>query len=102
MSHKGSLIVVPSGMYAWTHRDGHALGPEDFSRVWQEAADIEFLLLGTGQAQVWPSAALSKAFAKAGLGLDVMQTGAAVRTYNVLLAEKRAVAAAFVAVESHR
>ncbi len=89
-------------MYAWSHGGAEELAPDDFLQVWQEAEGIEFLLLGTGQAQVWPSAELNKAFTEAGLGLDVMQTGAAVRTYNVLLAEKRAVAAAFIAVDRLR
>ena len=57
------------------------------------------LLLGTGAAQVFPDAAITRAFADARIGLEPMSTGAAARTYNILLAEKRAVAAALIAVE---
>ena len=56
------------------------------------------VLLGTGASQVWPSPEIYAAFAKAGIGLEPMSTGAAARTYNILIAEKRPIAAALVAV----
>ena len=70
-----------------------ALGP-----VLAEAADIGFLLLGTGSAHIFPDRAMRRTFAEAGVGLEAMSTGAAARTFNVLLAEGREVAAALVAV----
>ena len=96
MSHKGSLLCLPSGIHAWDAKDpftAEALAP-----VLAEARAIAFLLLGTGAAQVFPSPALRATFATAGVGLEPMSTGAACRTYNVMLAEGRAVAAALVAV----
>jgi uncharacterized protein len=60
---------------------------------------VTFLLLGTGRLQVWPNADIKRAFAQANMALEPMDTGAAARTYNVLLAEKRPVAAALIAVE---
>lgn len=97
--HKGSLLVVPSGMYAWPPAIIGYVRPKAFMRVFDEAAQIDFLLFGTGEVRVSPAKTLIKAFAKAGIGLEVMDTGAACRTYNVLLAEQRAVAAALIAVD---
>lgn len=57
------------------------------------------LLLGTGAKLVFMSAGVTQAFADAGIGLEVMSTGAAARTYNIMLAEKRSVAAALIAVD---
>jgi uncharacterized protein len=99
MSHRGSLLCLPSGMWAWSVRsadeiDAAALGP-----VIAEGDAIEFLLLGTGTELVSPALAVRNALAAAGVRLEVMSTGAAARTYNVLLAEERAIAAALVAVE---
>jgi uncharacterized protein len=68
--------------------------------VFAECAGIEFVLLGTGTAQRWPGRPVRQAFADHDLVLECMDTGAAVRTYNVLLAEARTVAAALIAVDS--
>ncbi len=102
MSHQGSLLILPSGMYSWSPRDAGALSQGDFQAVWSEAADIGFLLLGTGDEQIWPNRDIEREFVHKGVALEVMQTGAAVRTYNVLIAEQRPVAAALIAVDSHR
>lgn len=98
MSHRGSILCLPSGIHGWDATDGSALSPADFKAVLAEAAEIGFLLLGTGRTQVFPGPALREAFATAGIGLEPMSTGAAARTYNVMLAEGRPVAAALIAV----
>jgi uncharacterized protein len=54
----------------------------------------ELVLLGTGPAQRFPSSAIRAVFATAGLGLEVMDLGAACRTFNILVQEERRVAAA--------
>lgn len=97
--HKGSLLILPSGMYAWAPGSFEEAVPKAFTRVFKEAGEIDFLLFGTGLVRCNPSSKLLKAFSDAGLGLEVMDTGAACRTYNVLLAEERAVAAALLAVD---
>ena len=99
MSHRGSLLCLPSGIYGWQPADPSALTEADFEKVLAEAADIEILLVGTGKDIRRLPAALRDALKGAGIAADAMSTGAAVRTYNVLLAEDRAVAAAFVAVD---
>jgi uncharacterized protein len=97
MSHRGSILCLPSGTYAWQHAvpvDVPSLAP-----ALAEADRMRVLLLGTGARHELPGAELRRAFAEAGLALESMNTGAACRTYNVLLAEGRQVGAALVAVE---
>lgn len=98
MSHRGSILCLPSGIYGWEPADPAALGAADFRRVLEEAAGIEILLVGTGPDIRRLPTPLRDAFRQAGIFADPMSTGAAARTYNVLLAEDRAVAAALVAV----
>ena len=99
MSHRGALIFCASGVYAATTTSPDAIALEALARLQAEPEFQTVLLLGTGSQQVFPSPATRKAFADAGIGLEAMDTGAAARTYNVLLAEKRPVAAALIAVE---
>jgi uncharacterized protein len=100
MSHQGSLLVLPSGMYRWDVSDLALLRPENFDSVFAESGDIDFLLLGTGATMNRPSKLIIEIFAKQNLPIDFMSTGSAVRTYGILLAEKRKVAAAFIAVQN--
>jgi len=102
MSHRGSILALPSGIEAWAVASATDLSPESFSRLVQEAADIEVLLIGTGDQMLPLPKAARIALESAGLFPDLMSTGAAVRTFNVLLSEERAVAAALVAVGSPR
>lgn len=99
MSHRGSIICLPSGIYAWDIAGPDALTLDSLDRVFAEKDRLRFLLLGTGRSQVFPALKIREAFAAAGLGLDPMDTGAACRTYNILLAEHRQVAAALIAVD---
>lgn len=99
MSHRGSILCLPSGIHGWEPEDPARLRHEDFERVFQQADSIEILLVGTGQELKPLPPALRKALRQSGISADPMSTGAAVRTYNVLLAEDRAVAAALVAVD---
>ncbi|GAB4237294.1 MAG: Mth938-like domain-containing protein [Methyloligellaceae bacterium] len=99
MSHRGSLLMLPWGIFAWDISSAAALNPDAFARVLTRASEIDFLLLGTGERQVMPPAQIWQAFEKADVGLEVMDTGAACRTYNVILGEGRAAGAALIAVE---
>ncbi|MDJ1157122.1 MTH938/NDUFAF3 family protein [Chelatococcus sp. SYSU_G07232] len=98
MSHRGSMLALPSGMKAWAATDGRALTRADLADVLAEAAMIELLLVGTGEDLVPLSEPLRWSLREAGIAFEVMPTGAAARTYNVLLAEGRRVAAALIAV----
>ncbi len=97
MSHRGSLLCLPSGIYGWNVAD--PLDAAAFEPLFEEAADIDILLIGTGFDIVPIDDALWARLRAAAISADAMSTGAAVRTYNVLVAEERAVAAALIAVE---
>lgn len=99
MSHRGSILCLPSGIYGWPLEEGMPIDAAALERVFADAADIEVLLVGTGKSLRPLGKELRQALRDAGISADPMSTGAAVRTYNVLLAEQRAVAAALIAVE---
>lgn len=98
IEHRGSVLILPAGVYPWAITDAAALSTDALASVLEQGAPLGFLILGTGATQLFPGAALRNAFAAAGLGLDAMDTGAACRTYNVLLAEERVFAAALIAM----
>jgi uncharacterized protein len=96
MSHRGSILCLPSGIRAWEPAD-----PVDAASLAPalDAKDaISLFILGTGTSPRLPAPEVRDAFAQAGIALEAMDTGAACRTYNVLLAEGRPVGAALVAV----
>ena len=99
MSHRGSILCLPSGVYAWPAANPAELTLAAFQPVLAEANELQILLLGTGPTQIFPPRALQRALEAAGFGVEPMATGAAARTYNVLLAEGRRVGAALLAVE---
>jgi uncharacterized protein len=102
MSHRGSILALPGGIEAWPVDAADMLTPDLLASILRERDSIEILLFGTGPSfQPLPDAA-AEVLAETGLAPDLMNTGAAVRTYNVLLAEGRAVAAALIAVEAPR
>jgi uncharacterized protein len=102
MSHRGSILALPSGIEAWPVGSVAEITPESLARLIAEAGAIEILLVGTGDAMVPLARETRVTLEQAGLAPEPMATGAAVRTFNVLLSESRAVAAALVAVESAR
>ncbi|MDE2384966.1 MAG: Mth938-like domain-containing protein [Alphaproteobacteria bacterium] len=89
-SHRGHLLVLPSGMRAW---DG-----ADLSAVRAESEEIDFLLIGTGTKFQRMSDGMAAQLRSLGVSGDAMTTSAAVATYNLMLGDKRRVAAAFLAV----
>ena len=99
MSHRGSILCLPSGVYGWEPSDPKSLNAADFGRVLAEAGTVRILLVGTGTELRPIPSALRAALREAGIVADPMATGAAARTYNVLLAEDRPVAAALIAVD---
>lgn len=99
MSHRGSLLCLPSGIHGWSAEQGVPLTIADFDKVLEQASEIGFLLLGTGDTMRVIPADLKAALKAAGISVDPMSTGAAVRTYNIMLSEDRAVAAALIAVD---
>jgi uncharacterized protein len=98
MSHRGSILCLPSGIHGWDKDEGTPLTLADLQRVLEEAGDIEVLLVGTGKDIRPLPVEIKAALRERKISSDPMSTGAAVRTFNVMLAESRAVAAALIAV----
>jgi uncharacterized protein len=98
MSHRGSILCLPSGIHGWDKDEGTPLTLTDLQRVLEEAGDIEVLLVGTGKDIRPLPVEIKAALRERKISSDPMSTGAAVRTFNVMLAESRAVAAALIAV----
>lgn len=98
MSHKGSLMCLPSGIYGWNVSAIKDFNENAFKQIIDESEEIEILLLGTGSDLMPINPSLREIFKAASIQADSMSTGAAVRTFNVLLAEERAVAVALLAV----
>lgn len=100
MSHKGSIIVSATGIYAWAASTPGEITPGTLGPVLDApAGSIELLLFGTGIQLVPVPETLRSRLKKVGIRCDPMTTGAAAHTYNVLIAERRLVAAALLAVE---
>ena len=98
MSHRGSLLIVPSGIYAWPVNTPAELSESALARVFAEAGEIDLLMIGSGRDPVALPAALRERCKAAGISVDIQPTGGAASTYNVLLDEGRRVAAALIAV----
>ncbi len=99
LSHRGSLLALPSGMWAWEATGVADLTAENLARVFAEAAAIDILLVGTGPDLRPLPEALRWRLRDVAIQADTMATGAAIRTWNVLLGERRRVAAALLAVD---
>ena len=98
MSHRGSLMCLPDGIWAWPVQSAGAIDENTLRFAFDRAAMLDLFLIGTG-AEMWVMPEpLRRLCRDAGLRAETMQTGAAVRTYNVLLAEGRRVGAALIAV----
>lgn len=92
--HETSLIVLPDEVVnGWVDRF-EALSARDFDIVLMRAPEI--VLLGSGSRLRFPPPALYAGLLKARIGVEVMDTAAACRTYNILAAEGRRVAAALI------
>ena len=101
MSHRGSLLVLADGMHAWpvsAPLDAAAFSAPLLS-VLERLEAPQVLLLGTGLKQIFPEPSVRALFGARGIGLEAMDTGAAARTYNILLAEHRPAMAVLVAVD---
>ncbi|MGE0339323.1 MAG: Mth938-like domain-containing protein [Xanthobacteraceae bacterium] len=98
MSHRGSLLIVPSGIYAWSIDSAVDLSESALARVFAEAEEIDLLMIGSGRDPVALPGALRQRCKAAGISVDIQPTGGAASTYNVLLDEGRRVAAALIAV----
>ena len=93
MSHRGSLLCLPDGIWGWAVTSPDDLSEEALAPIFAQAADLDIVLLGTGRETWVMPDTLRQRFRALHLIADTMTTGAAVRTYNVVLAERRRIAA---------
>ena len=92
--HEANLIVLPGLLLPWNVQSFDALKEEDFLVLLE--LNLEILLLGTGPRQRFPHPRLTRALATKRVGVEAMDLQAACRTYNILMAEERRVAAALL------
>ena len=98
MSHRGSILALPSGIRAWDVVDPSRIDIASLAALFDEPEGaVEHLLVGTGPGFVPLAPGLRKALRARGIAGEPMATGAAARTYNILLAERRRIAAALIA-----
>lgn len=102
MSHRGSILALPTGMHAWAVNAPAGITLETLAPVLALADQIDVLLIGLGDDIAAIDPAIRAAFRERSVIVEAVATGGAVRTYNVLFNEQRAVAAALIAVERAR
>lgn len=98
ISHRGSLLCFPDGIWAWEIEDAKELTEAELTAAFDRAENLDFFIIGAGRDPWVLPAALRERFHAVSLSVDSMATGAAVRTYNILLAENRRVGAGLIAV----
>ena len=98
MSHRGSLLCLPDGIWAWDVDAPSAVTQKALAAVLDRAADLDFFILGTGSAPWALPDELRRHFRNAHISVETMTTGPALRTYNVMLMESRRVGAGLIAV----
>jgi uncharacterized protein len=102
MSHRGSLLCLPSGMHAWDVKAPADITMANLEPVFAVADQIDVLLVGLGTDVAGFDKSIRQALRERNIIVETIATGGAVRTYNILLGESRAVGAALIAVESPR
>jgi uncharacterized protein len=85
------IVTAEQLILDWAARDVATLSVAELAPIFELQPDV--VLLGTGAKQTFPAGAVRQAFAARNVGLEVMDLGAACRTYNILVQEERRVAA---------
>lgn len=99
MSHRGSMLCLPTGMHAWSATNVEGITRQSLQPVFDAAEELDVLLIGMGEDIAALSPDLRQQLREQKIIVEATATGGAVRTYNILLAERRAVGAALIAVE---
>ena len=99
MSHRGSLLCLPDGVWAWPVYSMAALTEDTLAQVFARQGALDVFLIGCGRDPAALSPDLRARLHARHISVDPMSTGAAVRTYNILLAEGRRVGAGLIAVD---
>lgn len=94
---EGSMLITPAGFYPWDVTVKEDICLENLKPV-MDVSGVELLIIGMGESMAFLDKDIRQAFAKVDIAIEVMDTGAAARTYNVLLQEGRKVTAALIAI----
>jgi uncharacterized protein len=94
----GSVLILPEKTQSWTLQSINDLSAESLQELFNEEVKVEILLIGCGAGMAFIEPEIRNSCREHGIVIEAMDTGAAVRTYNVLLLEGRQVAAALIAV----
>ena len=99
MSHRGSLLCLPDGIWAWPVRNVSELTEAALAPVFARAQALDLFLIGAGRDPYALPEPLRARFRALSIAVDCLATGPAAQTYNILLGEKRRVGAGLIAVE---
>lgn len=94
----GNIIILPDQVIRWEVASAQEINIDSLAHVITSKDKIEILLIGTGASHSQLDMRLKQELKQHGISMDIMSTGAACRTYNILLSEERRVAAALIAV----
>jgi uncharacterized protein len=99
MSHRGSLLCLPDGIWAWPVRNVSELTEAALAPVFERAPALDLFLIGAGRDPYALPEPLRARFRALSIAVDCLATGPAAQTYNILLGEKRRVGAGLIAVD---
>ena len=99
MTHSGSIILIPTGVFAWSPRSVREISSRSFDKIISQKTAIDFLIIGCGDMPVRLADEILWPLKENGIRIDTMSTAAAARTYNVMVSENRRVAAALICVK---
>ncbi len=99
MSHRGSLLCLPDGIWAWPVKTVNEITETALAPVFERADVLDLFLIGGGRDPFALPEPLRARFRALSISVDCLGTGPAAQTYNILLGEKRRVGAGLIAVE---
>lgn len=99
MSHRGSLLCLPDGIWAWPVRNVSELTEAALAPIFARAQALDLFLIGAGRDPYALPEPLRARFRALSISVDCLATGPAAQTYNILLGEKRRVGAGLIAVD---
>jgi uncharacterized protein len=97
MSHRGSLLCLPDGIWPWQPRQASEITEAALDPVFARAGEIDMLLIGAGRGGWILPPPLRERFKALAISVEATNTGGAMATYNILLGEGRRVAAGLIA-----
>jgi uncharacterized protein len=99
MSHRGSLLCLPDGIWAWPVKTVSEITEAALAPVFERADVLDLFLIGGGRDPFALPEPLRARFRALSISVSCLGTGPAAQTYNILLGEKRRVGAGLIAVE---